>query len=297
MAVDYGEDFLQRIVGVHWRKRVPSGPTPDVIVVFLGQMVSSFQTPIGLQPTLDGIGNPKVQFLRSWRTPYQAEGFQPGYESTAYKVSSGAGEIMITTAPGTGAEGYGTSSEAYVFAIENADDLMNIDAKLALALDRAEAGVKLIVPAQYMMAHSSSDIPYEMCPPGLLWGVSTAEMFEGATMTWKIRYGAHRAGSSDIDVNSLPNLMVQCYPLGPSFAVPSPSGSSETSFGYAIYGYRLDKYGTGTVYGRMPTANDEPFEQRIDPMWNQETSSVPQGVFSKGILFQDPPPLIGSDQS
>lgn len=152
-------------------------------------------------------------------------------------------------------------------------------------MQRVMDGMKLIQPAMYVgydpAGHGDSDIPYDIHPPGVLWGISVT-IVAGRTYTWKIRFGDHRAGGS----TEPPNSMVQCYPLGPSFSL---SGIEVT--GYLIWIYRLDKSGTGIFYGMDPDYIIGPSPQIIDPAWHQIVIST--GFF--GIPFQDPPPLIGAD--
>jgi hypothetical protein len=268
----FAQDIVTRIINVNWGSL-------DVIVCFIGQTVYAEQFPLILEPTKDSSGKPKIEFLRSWRCSYSSSGFQPGFLASAYRAKA-VGEIMTTTAPTTPDQDWGYSSEAYVFAI---------DGDIDQSLDRAEAGMKLLIPAHFQMTHGGEgDLPADMCPPGLLWGVATGYLYADKQMTWKMRYGEHRDDTSP----DPPNTMVQCYPLGPAFDSPSGGGSVRNMSGYYIYGYRLDKKGTGTVYGRAVMVDEDPTTQNIDAAWNQSIST-PAG--EKGIPFQDPPPLISSD--
>jgi hypothetical protein len=263
----YSQDVLTRIINVQWGG--------EVIVVFVDVSAFDDAPAAGHEPIED-----KATFLSSWRTPYQEAGFQPGYQSTAYSVSTGAGEFIKLTAPIFSDGPIGFYNDVFVFANDG-----NIDASLA----RAIAGTKLIMPAIYLIDHSESDLPYEMAPPGLLWSVELGAMTSGFSTTWKMRNGQHRIIPGDGDGTLPPNNMIQCYPLCDPFSGPF-GGEMVIYSGYTIYAYRLDANGTDTVYGELLP---EDGSQNIDPAWSQ---SIVSGFPSfRGIPFQDPPPLISQD--
>jgi hypothetical protein len=270
----HGEDFFNRIVNVHWRKRVPSAVAPSVIVVFVDGVTLEAQPASLYVPQSDG-----VSFLKSWRTPYQAEGFQPGYNTEAYLVSSSAGFFMASTTPntrGSDDSDFGCWQTCAVFAL----DKFNIAASLA----DAEDGIKQIIPAAYMLSRTGeSDLPAVMCPPGLLWLVEAVPAPSKTSFSWKIRYGKHRADSE----TSPPNDMVQCYPLSDNYF---NAVYHDTVSGYRIYGYRLDGDGIGRVYGEQQLDDENTHD--IADGW--DVPIVEPGA-DKGIPFQDPPPLIGAD--
>ena len=264
-------DPLQNIVNVNWAS--------NIIVVFVDGVALEAQ-PSADYAVSEDVSN--VQHLTDFRSPYQGGGFQPGLASHAYKVPSDAKEFIKITAPGgVDADGYWTT--AIVFAS---------DGDAATSLERAISGTKKIIPAIYMLSHSGdSDIPADMTPPGMLWIVETGRMYSSKTVTWKIRFGTHRPEGTEDSSDSLPNLMMQCYPRD---NYSGPNGPDTVNWtGYKIYGYRLDKNGTGTVYSEMLSADDDN-RQNIDSAWSQPI------VFpgnDKGIPIQDPPPLIATDMT
>lgn len=218
--------------------------------------------------------------LKEFMVPYQNDGIQPGYYCTAYRVSADAGEWLKTTYIGTRV--FATDYPVAVFAI---DDKLGIDG----SLDRAVAGMKLVIPAQYVgfdpAGHHASDLPIDIAPAGLLWNIEVVGA-RGRNITWKMRYDKHRRDSG----TSPPNVMVQCYPLDTTWSYP-PDHIIFT--GYRMFVYRLDAAGTGTVYGMQPGYIMGDVPQVIDPIWNQ----VIAGEFLqyRGIPFADPPPLINAD--
>lgn len=248
----------------------------NVIVVFAdagGAVAPGFRTPSVYTPDPD---NSSIKLLKTFDVPYQSSGFQPGYKCYAYRVPVNAGEFMTTVWAGiTGL--LSVSIGAFVFAIDGDED-----AALAQAVD----GTKLIIPFQYLESHSSSDLPASISPPGLLWCV-TATVKPGLEVNWKIKLQNHRSDQNPTP----PNKMVQVYPLGPAFSFPISSSFTQVVSGYSIDSYRLDKKGTGTVYGKATIATD-PTPHIIAPQWNVTVSN---NGGSKGIPFQDPPPLIGRD--
>lgn len=268
-------DPLQWIVNVNWGG--------DVIVVFIDNSVFELQP----AASYDVVEN-KAELLSEWNTAYQQAGFQPGLPSRAYKVSTGAGEFIKTTVPSLPlADDQKLGMHIVCCAFATGAQGTKGDGGLQRAID----GTKKIIPAIYMMFHTEeSDIPFDMAPPGLLWLVDTGDMKSGANMTWKIRRGRHRGDDRDTP----PNSMAQVYPLGPSY---NGYGFGDDQFwsGYMLYAYRLDKNGTEAVYSKIGTADDSGGEGPLPPQnlpsgWNVEIAS---GV--KGIPFQDPPPLIGTD--
>jgi hypothetical protein len=260
----YRLDPFQNIVNINFGV--------DVIVVFVGQVVYAAQPPVILT-----VLDKKAEFLGSWRTPYQGAGFQPGFMSFAYKVSTSAGKFMQSTVPGLAASDWGMWMDVLVFAI---------DGTIEDSLQRAKEGTRLVVPATYLMGHDGSDLPADMAPPGLLWLVETGEQTMGTSLTWKMRYGAHR---SDVAPN---NSMAQCYPVGTRSYPIIIGGQPSTMTGYQIFAYRLDKKGTGTVYGKQHSASEEAIHP-IAPQWNQAIGGP--GLRQKGVPLVDPPPLISVD--
>jgi len=280
----YGEDFFQRIVGVHWPKK--SGGIPsEVIVVFVANSALSSQPDAEYQ-----ILNKGALFLQEWKTPYQASGYQPGFPSRAYRVQTSAGPFMRVSAPDTRNEEFDTGSwtTVLVFAIDKLNETGTNEGAMQRSLDRAIAGTLQVIPAIYMFGHTGgSDIPASIAPPGLLWLVESGSMTSGVSLTWVIRFGKHR---NDVELEP-PNNMVQCYSTGPSYTVTISGFPPETWTGYYIYAYRLDNKGTGSVYGEQLGA-DEDNVQNIDAAWSQPISSLSD---PHGIPFQDPPPLVAAD--
>jgi hypothetical protein len=202
--------------------------------------------------------------------------------ATAYKVSVNTGPFMNVTSPVLPIEGQGTSNTVAVFAMI-ADD----ENRLARSLQRAKDGIKLIMPAQNnLFSSSESEFPANMSPPGLRWLVFMPSLPGGQSMTWKMRSGKHRNDEFTVP----PNHMVQCYALGPSYSDASFGGGTFT--GYQIHGYRLDRKGTGQIYGEKLPGEEGP-RQNIDPAWNVTISDVSTDTL--GIPFRDPPPLISAD--
>ena len=178
----------------------------SVIVVFVCNTIEESQL-AGVYTPLSG-----VQLLRAWKTPYQESGFKPGFDSQAFRVRQNAGKFMTSRAPdAAGVDVFGVTFTVCVFAIDQA--LGEV-----ASVDRAEAGVKKIVPAIYNIFHTPSDLPTDMAPPGLLWLVDSGNIFGGHALTWKIRNGNHRFD----DRTSPPNAIVQCYIPGGSYHGPGP---------------------------------------------------------------------------
>jgi hypothetical protein len=246
-----------------------------VIVVFVCNPVLA-APPAGTYSII----NDSATFLRSWHTPYQKAGVQPGVDCQAYSVSASAGEFMKATAPGGEDASGGIWFTVCAFAIDS-------ELGQSASVDRAEAGVKKIIPAIYSITHTHSDLPTDMAPPGLLWLVETGGMYGHRTLNWKMRYDDHRTD----DDTSPPNIMVQCYPVGHSYSGPF-GDQSMTWSGYQIYAYRLDQEGTGHVYGKQLSANEDA-RHVIAPEWDAPITSP---TFAKGIPLKDPPPFIRADK-
>lgn len=203
--------------------------------------------------------------------------------ATAYKVSVNTGVFMNVTSPALPVEHMGTSNTVAVFAM-----VPDGENRLERSLQRAKDGIKLIMPAQDRLFGTGSEFPSDMSPPGLRWLVLMPSLPGGQSMTWKMRSGSHRNDEFTVP----PNHMVQCYALGPFYSAAGLGG--ETFTGYQIHGYRLDRNGTGQIYGeKLPGGTDEPPRQNIDPAWNVTISDVSTDTL--GIPFLDPPPLIISD--
>ena len=264
----YSQDVVTHIVNVEWGAQ-------DVIVVFVDTSSSDDL------PATHTLLDDSVTLLKTWKTPYQAAGFQPGFTSRAYQVSSGAGEFLKSRSQPTPGEGLGFWIDALVFALDQDDP----EGSLA----RAETGTKLAMPAVYLISHSDSDLPFNIAPPGLLWFVETGPMNGNTSMTWKIRFDNHRLVDPRGDPpGTPPNAMTQVYPLG---TYSGPIGvDTVTWLGYLIYAYRLDEDGTDTVYGKINVIDGS---QNIDIAWNRPIE--PTHFDARGIPAQDPPPLITSD--
>lgn len=273
----YRLDPYQNIINVNW------GGGPDVIVVFCNQTTSSPDTYSPLSDKVQFLGNFPVQFT------------QDGVFSlicSAFLVNSGQGEFII--------DDVGlllltqTTVTCYVFAIIK-DDTGQTDIGASLA--RAQAGSQLAVAAYFNESHGSS-IPFQPDPPGMLWSVAVI-LWSGGPITWKIGYNKHRQDGS----STLPNKMVQCYPMILAPYVIPPGGEVNTVRGYQIATYRLDKAGTGQSYGTDYNYlnEDNSFEGNHMPgPWFQAIAGGPAGPAGAngvipGIPFGDPPPLIDID--
>jgi hypothetical protein len=147
-----------------------------------------------------------------------------------------------------------------------------------------------MAPALYLVNLTNADLPSEVAPPGLLWGITTGAFTAGVSLQWKIRHGEHR--DPDTSPEPPPNAMVQCYPLASSH--PGYVGDVKVTYtGYYLIAYRLDAAGTDTVYSKAPAVTDFSGVQVLPPEWS---ATIVSGPFpSVGIPFADPPPLISAD--
>jgi hypothetical protein len=262
------------VVDVNWG-------TGDVIVVFM-----EFSALIP-QPVFSLVPGDAATFLDEWTTPTysagEAEFDDPApLKNSAYRVAADAGLFLTSTAPAIDPDDTnGTHLNVLVFAIE--DD--NVDTALA----QAKAGTKLIAPALCIFNPLNANLPTEVAPPGLLWGVQTRGFTPGVVLEWKLRYGEHRNPEAEPPP---PNSMAQCYPLTTSY--PGFSGGITATYtGYVLIAYRLDEGGTGTVYSKAPEVTDFTGTQILPPEWSV---TIVHGDFPLvGIPFADPPPLISAD--
>lgn len=217
-----------------------------------------------------------VKLVDTFSAKVQNEGLNVNYTCKTYKVSSSAAQFMSTS-----------SSAGVLVAV------FAISGKLEDAITQARDGAKLILPAAFFIGyeagHSSSDIGYEIMPPGALWVVS---LQEGTNSPWKITYEKHRNDNND----NPPNKMIQVYPTRGGYVGASDDGPGNNWSGYAIWGYRLDKKGTETKYGILPGYVMSENNQIIDPVWWTVISHGPSLSNTHGIQFQDPPPLISRDR-
>ena len=269
MAGGYPQDILTNIVNVQWGG--------DLTVVFME--VSPFDPQPVFEYTLkqdDVTSEDKATFLGSWMTPSYSTDPAP-FKNTAYKVKSGAGVFITSKAPGlpTDIDFNGTWLNVLVFA-------------KGIGLEEVKDATKLMAPALYIVNASNADLPAKIAPPGLLWGVTTGAFAEGVSLDWKIRFGEHRPPES---TSTLPDAMVQCYPLGPSH--PGYIGDAKATYtGYFLIAYRLDSAGTGDVYSESPNITDVDHTQSLPPQWNVP---IEDSIPLRGIPFADPPPLIDDD--
>jgi hypothetical protein len=256
-------DPLQNIVNISWGV--------DVIVVFVTGSIYKCES-AGFDVVTDTNNNPAAEYLGAWNSPYIPDpdpDLTPIFPSVAYRVASGAGEFITSTAPAVGDTGYNEFwIDCAVFAIDGSAD----DSGLQRAID----GTRLI--------ESYSD----NAPPGLLWLVDAPSMREGTTIRWKVRHGPHRLD----DFTDPPNSMTQVYPLGPSYNSTPEYGT--TWFGYVLYAYRLDADGLGTAYSEI-VSGEAGVRQDVPPEWNAQISENVAGAPVLGIPFQDPPPYITED--
>lgn len=280
-----GTGFFDRIINVHWPK-TPVAGVAEFIVVFVTNTVFSTQPDSSIELLTD-----KATHLATWRSPYQAAGFQPGFPSHAYHVHASADPFIRFTLPspvGDLRAGYWLTILAFaIMPVTQQGGIINKEIALAASLERAIEGTKLTIPASYRLYHSDSDIPYDFSPPGLLWHTETGEAAGSQQFTFVARFGNHR---TDKDVTP-PNQMAQCYFIDGPYTVIFGADNISWS-GYLIHAYRLDADGTGTVYGEIhPPVEYEDSQQNIDGAWHQPLSD--KNDF--GIPSQDPPPLISAD--
>jgi hypothetical protein len=272
-------DPLQNIVNISWGI--------DVIVVFVSASPFDDQPDATYTPKQDanangaGTDTAKAKYLSSWNTLSSSNGVMPGFPSTAYRVSSNAGEFMTSVAPDfEDVPGLGFWIDCFVFAVDGSSK----DSGLQRAID----GTHLIESAIYLTGHTSGEgeLDSDMAPPGLLWAVETGLMQSGQSITWKIRHGPHRNdGFTDP-----PDSMTQVYPLT-SFSGYFGSDLVEW-VGYILFAYRLDTDGTGTVYSKMLSA-DEDSKQALPSGWDVPIGPGIGGIFC--IPYGDPPPYISED--
>jgi hypothetical protein len=259
----YSQDVLTNIFNVQWG-------AGDVIVVFME--ISPFDPQLDFDLKLPG-SDAKATFLSSWTTPTYSTDPAP-LKNSAYSVSANVGEFLesIAPAPPEGLDFNGAQLGVFVFAA--------LDTDPAGGLARATAGTKLIAPL-FIVNALNADLTSEIAPPGLRWGIETGVMATEVTMTWKMRFGEHRAAEPPPPP---PNGMVQCYPLVSSHA-GYLGDIAVTYSGYYLLAYRLDVDGTGDVYSEFANPSE----------WNVPVtdSSDPDG--GNGIPFGDPPPLISAD--
>jgi hypothetical protein len=265
-------DPLQNIVNISWGV--------DVIVVFVSASPFEAQPDATYSPKTDDNGKESAKYLSSWNTPYSSGGFMPGFPSTAYRVSSNAGEFMTSVAPGFGDDTGGVGIDCFVFAVDGSSK----DSGLQRAID----GTHLLESAIYLTSHTAGEgeLDSDIAPPGLLWAIETGSMQSGQSITWKIRHGVHRNdGFTDP-----PDSMTQVYPLT-SFS--GYFGSELVEWvGYILFAYRLDTDGTGTVYSKMLSA-DEDSKQALPSGWDVPIGPGIGGIFC--IPYGDPPPYISED--
>lgn len=258
----YSPDTIHRVINVRWGG--------GVIVVFVDY--NNFEKQSEFIPA-DG-----VEFLEEF--PVSFVNPQPSHDATgrAYKLVPTFGdgnEFMETVAPSV-PDVFGAFHSYFVHVFAINDDTTT-------SLEDAKSGVDLISSAwsfqQFKKTGDEPTVPADISPPGVLWSINTPAITGGNAITWKIRYGPHRAG----DETDPPNDMVQVYPTTAPFN------------GYFIEVYRLDQEGADTAYGTLyphTFQDDPPANRRIDPLWNQNL-----GNDTKGIPKQDPPPLIDADVS
>jgi hypothetical protein len=271
----YSPDALTRIINVNWGG--------DVIVAF-AQV--NFLVP-GPKPFIF-LASEDIEFLAQRQFNFVNFPYD-GHDAVAtlYKVKVNQGEFMDTVTPDLFIDGFdlGDEQSIYVFAI--GDDLNK-------GIERAFTGIAQALYANYARRHDLDDaapVKPDISPPGMLWSIGMLSVPSGTETAWKIRFGNHRdddpAGSSA----DLPNAMVQCYPLGPTY---NPAGDDPTAevFGYTISMYRLDSGGVGTSYGAS-ALGEEP-GRNMDPAWHQPVDNAIHPA--KGIPFSaDPPPLVTND--
>ena len=235
----------------------------NVIVVFV-DLDNSFKS------TFDVIGDKANQLDQ-----YDLDvGFVNPAWITVFKVGAGAGEfVTVTTSsviqPGDAGFGnqVGRQSGCYVFAMDGA-----IDDSLA----RAKSGIGSIIRAHWGNGGAST------APPGLIWSAGSNHWPPGNTTNWKIQNVNHR------DDTNPDNKMVQCYPLSHSWTM-APIAITYT--GYWVFIYRLDKKGTGPVYGTTDLITSDLSKVSVDPAWHQQISSAGNNdSINYGIPFGDPPP-------
>jgi hypothetical protein len=266
-------DPLQNIVNISWGA--------DVIVVFVAASPFETQPAATYTPKVDDNGKESAKYLSSWNTPYSSGGLMPGFPSTAYRVSSSAGEFITSVAPRfENDSGLGFWIDCFVFAVDGSSQ----DSGLQRAID----GTHLIESAIYLTSHTAGEgeLASDMAPPGLLWAIETGQMQSGQSITWKIRHGPHRNdGFTDP-----PDSMTQVYPLT-SFS--GYAGADLVKWaGYILYAYRLDKDGTETVYSKMLSA-DEDALQSLPSGWDVPMVPGTTGIYC--IPYGDPPPYITED--
>jgi hypothetical protein len=270
----FSQDVLTSIVNVNWGG--------GIIVVFMEVSPWTPQPVFILTPE-----GGAATLLASWETPSYSTDPAP-FKNSAYQVTADAGVFLTSTAPDlpSGSDGVaydinGTWLNVLVFAVADG----NIEASLA----QAKAGTKLMAPALYLVNLTNADLPSEVAPPGLLWGITTGAFTAGVSLQWKIRSGEHR--DPETSPEPPPNSMVQCYPLASSH--PGYVGDVKVTYsGYYLIAYRLDPAGTGDVYSKAPAVTDTG-TQNLPPEWS---ATIVTGPFpSVGIPFADPPPLISAD--
>lgn len=143
-------------------------------------------------------------------------------------------------------------------------------------IDRAFDAVR-----QFATANVFEDPLGVLSPQGVLWHGFFFQLAGGSRQTFKIDYTAHRPPGP----SSLPNTMVQCFPLR---SVPSSvvsAGFTVTNQGFNIHFYRLDRKGEGPAY-------DPPTE------WARDAAQTitPDGGTNYGCLFRDDMPLAAADR-
>jgi hypothetical protein len=277
----YVQDVLTRIMNVQWGG--------EGIVVFME--VSQFYVQPVFELTVkfdEDSGDEKATFLGTWETPTYSTDPIP-LKNTAYKVKGDA--VFLTSKapklpfidPDHPVERYDENGTWLNVLVFNKD----------LSLEDVTDATKLMAPALCIVNALNEDLPTEVAPPGLLWAVRSGAFAAGVSIDWKMRFGAHRIPESGA---TLPDAMVQCYPLCESH--PGYIGATKVTYsGYFLIAYRLDKDGTDTVYSKAPKITDVGITQNLPLEWNVTIvfptviSEFPQ----KGIPFADPPPLITAD--
>lgn len=263
----YSQDALTRVFNVSWGG--------DAIVVFMETSPWNPQPVYGLSPLGEA-----ATFLDIWQTPTYGKDPAP-LKNSAYRVKANAtDEFLRSTAPSPPEDINGTWLSVLVFAG-------------GMGLADVIQATKLMAPALYILNAANADLPSEVAPPGLLWGITTGTMVPGVTMDWKLTFNEHRDDGNS--PSPLPNAMMQCYPVITSHSgYGGGLGERVTYTGYFLIAYRLDRAGTGDVYSQSPKST-EAGAQNLPPEWNVVIVTGVGATPLRGIPFGDPPPLISAD--
>jgi len=300
----YRLDPFQNIINVNW------GGT--VIVVVNAAAYPFAGGPATSVPSYQ-ILDESVVFLGSRPIKYSGSQGSPNAPAWAFKVNVNAAGAFINIHVPKNISGSNPNNAVTndmtvsVFAYDKTNP--------SWSLDRALDGAQLIASSFFaggvLMGtthHITTDLPSQADPPGLLWSIYCTA--DNETVPLKIRRGAHRPVNTN---SSLPNQMVQVYPLEKPHVI-APNGDFQIiAAGYLVGAYRLDSKGTGPSYGvgrnQLADGGGRIIGDPIGPQgipgvllygsaWGQNLPNAGTNVNASGwygVPFGDPPPLIAFD--